>query len=204
MEMDLCWFSTFHLLVHFSSKRSMSLGYENTFVPMWACVSSLTALSSRGCFSHSRSPLSTGGAPAEGAGGSLSKCSLYPPPTLLIQAGDVRPHQEGRHHCSEASCTLLHVAQPHVLLELWPPASQALVSFAQVPRMKLHCRAGPWCSGRGPGRWILFPPTAAFSGGQPVECFPSFLLRSYCPTKLFTQKPFSQPLLWGESKPRDQ
>lgn len=109
-----------------------------------------------------------------------------------------------KHHRSEASCTLLHMAQPHVLLELWPPASQALVSFAQVPWMKLHCRAGPWCLGRGPGRWILFPPTAAFSGGQPVECFPSFLLRSYCPTKLFTQKLFSQPLLWGESKPRDQ
>lgn len=67
MEMDLCWFSTFHLLVHFSSKRSMCLGYEKTFGPMWACVSSSTALSYRGCFSHSGSPLSSGAALAEGA-----------------------------------------------------------------------------------------------------------------------------------------
>lgn len=142
MEMDLCWFSTFHLLVHFSSKCSMCLGYEKTFAPMRACVSSCTALSSRGCFGHSRSPLGAGDAPAEGAECLLSNCSLYLPPMLSIQAGDVRPHQEGRHHHSEASCTLLHVAQPHVLLELWPPASQALVSFAQVPRMKLHCKLG--------------------------------------------------------------
>lgn len=79
MEMDLCWFSTFHILTHFSSKRSTCLGYEKTFAAMWACVSSSTALSSRGCFSHSRSPLGTGAAPAEGAECSPSDHPLYLP-----------------------------------------------------------------------------------------------------------------------------
>lgn len=61
-------------------------------------------------------------------------------------------HQEHRHLRSVVSCALLRVAQFRVLLELWPPASQALVSFAQEPRLKLRCRGGPWCLGSGPGR----------------------------------------------------
>ena len=79
MEMDPCWFSTFHVLTHFSSKRSTCLGYEKAFAAMWACVSSPTALSSGGGFSHSGSPLGTGAALAEGAECSPSDHPLYLP-----------------------------------------------------------------------------------------------------------------------------
>ena len=164
--------------------------------------------------------LSASGTPwQEGARYSLSVCPLFLPPVLLIQAGDILTHQEGRRHLSEASCALLHVVQPRVFLEpmVWHPASQALVTFAQVHMDKALPQA--WAlvlPGSRADRETLFPPPSCLptphpyflgwfvdpvtSHGGGLSLFP---LRSYFPTKSFAHKLFSQALLFGKSRLRD-
>lgn len=165
--------------------------------------------------------LSASGMPwQEGAKYSLSVCPLFLRPMLLIQAGDILTHQEGRCHLSEASCALLDVVQPRVFLEpmVWHPVSQALVTFAQVHMDRALPQA--WAlvlPGSRVDRETLFPPPSCLptphphflgwfvdpvtSRGGGLSLFP---LYSYFPTKLFAHKLFSQALLFRESRLRDQ
>ena len=110
--------------------------------------------------------LSASGTPwQEGARYSLSVCPLFLPPVLLIQAGDILTHQEGRCHLSEASCALLHVVQPRVFLERWC-GTQLLRLWSPSPKCtwsKLSHRPGPWCSQGAEriGKHSSLPPAAS-------------------------------------------
>ena len=183
---------------------------------MPACIPFLLL---HGCLGRIRSPLSIWNALA-GRSQVFTVCLSSFPTSCAVDSGRWHPYPPGRQMPPVRSLLCASSCGPAPRLPwamVWHPASQALVTFAQVHMDKALPQA--WAlvlPGSRADRETLFPPPSCLptphpyflgwfvdpvtSHGGGLSLFP---LRSYFPTKSFAHKLFSQALLFGKSRLRD-